>query len=71
MYYQVFIEPKDEGIAYKDKWKEDFLLEISKKYGHNQIIKEENKKYHLIGLPFFTPNSTQNFDEKFTENILN
>ena len=58
--YQVLIEPKgnlmkdNEGKFKngKEGWKEDFLLEISEKYGEN-IITHANSHYRLIGLPFF------------------
>jgi type III restriction enzyme len=70
LYYQIFIEPKGENIADGDRWKEDFLLEISDKYGLKNILKEESKDYRLIGLPFFTPNNKSNFENNFEKQIL-
>ena len=76
-YYQIFIEPK--GNQFKDKnngfedsgegWKEDFLKEISAKYGGN-IIKAENKKYKLIGLPFYNEKEPRDFEDGFLQKIL-
>ncbi len=77
-YYQIFIEPK--GDQFKDKnndfkdgsegWKEEFLKEISTKYGNGNIIKAENKKYTLIGLPFYNEEDDQDFKDAFSQNIL-
>jgi type III restriction enzyme len=64
LYYQVFIEPKGgDRISNDDsKWKEEFLNQISKKYGSNEILKQENKDYALFGLPLY--NSQNDFDFK-------
>ena len=77
-YYQIFIEPK--GNQFKDKnddfkegsesWKEEFLKEISTKYGNGNIIKAENKKYKLIGLPFYNEKNEKDFEDGFSQNIL-
>lgn len=77
-YYQIFIEPK--GNQFKDKnndfkdggesWKEEFLKEISTKYGNGNIIKAENKKYKLIGLPFYNEENEKDFEGGFSQNIL-
>jgi type III restriction enzyme len=77
-YYQIFIEPK--GGQFKDKnnsfqdssqgWKEEFLEEISNKYEDGNIIEAENKKYKLIGLPFYNTKNKSNFENKFSSNIL-
>lgn len=78
-YYQIFIEPK--GNQFKDKnndfkegsesWKEEFLKEISTKYGDGNIIKAENRKYKLIGLPFYNEEDEQDFGKDFSEKIMN
>ena len=77
-YYQIFIEPK--GNWAKDKnnnfeagsegWKEEFLKEISAKYGDGDIIKAENRKYKLIGLPFYNEEKPQDFEGVFLQKIL-
>ena len=78
-YYQIFIEPK--GNQFKDKnndfkdgsqgWKGEFLKEISAKYGDGNIIKAENRKYKLIGLPFYNEEDEQDFGKDFSEKITN
>jgi len=73
LYYQVFIEPKgnqfkDGDGGYKNSkegWKQEFLEQISKKYGFNNVIKAENPKYRLIGLPFFNEDNNTNFKEEY------
>jgi type III restriction enzyme len=77
-YYQIFIEPK--GNWAKDKnnnfeagsegWKEEFLKAISTKYGDGNIIKAENRKYKLIGLPFYNEEKPEDFEDGFLQNIL-
>lgn len=49
---QVFIEPKGTGFIEKDKWKEDFLLEIESKSIATKIFVDDNK-YKIWGFHFF------------------
>lgn len=78
LYYQIFIEPKgDDYIGIdgtfktgKEGWKEQFLEEITKKYGFEKVIKAENPNYRLIGLPFFNKNNSSNFKTEFSRNIF-
>ncbi len=73
LYYQIFIEPKGneyigEGGTFKtgkEGWKEQFLEEISKKYGFEKIIKAENPNYRLVGLPFFNKDHNSNFRKEY------
>jgi len=73
LYYQIFIEPKgNEFIGYdgtfktgKEGWKEQFLEEITEKYGFKQVIRAENLNYRLIGLPFFNKNNNFNFKKEY------
>ena len=53
----------------KEGWKEEFLEEISKRYGFNKIVEAENPKYRLIGLPFYNTDTKFKaiFGEKFEE----
>ena len=67
LYYQIFIEPKQgKYMTSKDEiWKEEFLEEITKKYGFEKIIKAENLNYRLIGLPFFNKDHNSNFNNEY------
>jgi len=66
--YQVFIEPKGDMLLDTDKWKNDFLREITKKYPKN-VLKAESKDYILIGLPLFNQNENQEFMEEYNKII--
>lgn len=75
IYYQLLIEPKGNwayGLnqdlsAGKEGWKEEFLEQISSKYGLNEVIKAENKDYKLVGLPFFNKDNNADFIEKWKD----
>lgn len=64
--YQVFIEPKGEHLIERDQWKDDFLQAITMEYGKGKIIQKDTPNYRLIGLPFYTEESS-NFRDKFNE----
>jgi len=78
LYYQIFIEPKgndyigDDGTfkTGKEGWKEQFLEEITKKYGFDKVIRAENPNYRLIGLPFFNKIHNSNFKKEYDQ-LLN
>lgn len=69
--YLIFIEPKGLHLFEQDKWKEEFLKAIDGLHGLNakNLIKD-NVAYHLIGLPFYNSDQSENFRTKFQE-ILN
>lgn len=69
LYYQVFIEPKGGHLLEKDKWKNDFLLEISQKYSSKTILKAENKNYRLVGLPLYNKASENIFKQSVIEEL--
>lgn len=64
-YTQVFIEPKGQQLLEKDKWKEDFLLELEKK-SIPIIHYKTDTKYKIWGLHFY---SHGNRDRLFAEDI--
>lgn len=47
--WQIFIEPKGGHLLENDKWKEDFLKNISDEY---EVI-AENGEVRIVGLPFY------------------
>ena len=69
LYYQIFIEPKGDRGLKPDKWKEDFLNEISIKYGATNLLKHETKEYSLIGLPFYNKKSESTFKTSFDKHL--
>ena len=79
-YIQIFIEPKGKHLAGddNDRWKEKFLLKISKEYGFEKPFIKESDKYVLFGLPFFNKsddemykNFSQNFEDTLNLNVKN
>jgi type III restriction enzyme len=62
--YQMFIEPKGKHLKDYDHWKETFLKEISEKF-RGKSLTFENKKYRMIGVPFYN-NEDEN---QFTANL--
>ncbi len=49
---QVFIEPKGTHLVESDKWKEDFLLQLSENAVPIKTFVDDNQ-YHIWGLHFF------------------
>ncbi len=62
--YQLFIEPKGKFLQKHDQWKKDFLEEIKTEFANNHLS-FENKKYCLLGVPFYN-NANEN---EFKENL--
>ncbi len=59
--YQFFIEPKGGHLHEHYRWKEDFLIEITKECG-NKILKiDEKLQYRLIGIPFYNNEDENEF----------
>ena len=50
--YQLFIEPKGKQIKEHDLWKETFLKEITLEFDGKPLTFQD-KKYRLIGVPFY------------------
>jgi len=77
LYYQIFIEPKggqftDKDGGFKDSkegWKEEFLQQITDKYGNGDLLKAENKDYKLIGLPLFSKRDEVKFERVFSKQL--
>jgi len=67
-YLQIFIEPKGQQLEDKDKWKEEFLMEIKSENSVYNLF--ENDKYRIFGLPFYQENQKGKFKEKL-EDLLN
>jgi len=75
-YYQIFCEPKGEQLLELDKWKNDFLLTITKLTEDNKLKLEcvndeslkmyDNECYKIYGLPFYNDELKDDFVESFT-----
>lgn len=64
---QVFIEPKGANLFEKDRWKQDFLLELADKWNIDPTSIIDNSEYRLEGMPFYNNSDHINFDEAFKE----
>lgn len=67
--YQLFIEPKGKHLKEHDRWKEKFLKEITEEFG-NRVLKFDQSKYRLIGVPFYNNEDENKFRESL-ESVLN
>jgi len=70
LYYQIFIEPKGDYLIEHDKWKEEFLQQITDKYCNGELLKAESKDYKLIGLPLFNKKEEHIFEKVFSNQLL-
>jgi type III restriction enzyme len=66
--YQLFIEPKGRHLKEHDRWKETFLREITQEFGGKPLTFED-KKYCLIGVPFYN-NEDENEFRASLESVL-
>ncbi|MEX2514955.1 MAG: DEAD/DEAH box helicase family protein [Candidatus Paceibacterota bacterium] len=67
VHYQLFIEPKGEHLREGEKWKEEFLKEIEEEYDLKTVY--EDKDYRLVGMPFYTEDVNEKFEEKWDDVI--
>lgn len=65
VHYQLFIEPKGEHLREGEKWKEEFLQEIEDEFELKTVY--EDKDYRLIGMPFYTEDINEDFEERWGE----
>lgn len=78
LYYQIFIEPKGDQFAdkkgefkeSKEAWKEEFLQQITDKYGVGTLLRAESKDYKLIGLPLFNNRNRHDFEGVFVDSLI-
>ena len=66
--YQLFIEPKGAHLREHDRWKENFLAEITSQFEVKRL-EFNNKKYRLIGVPFYN-NEDENEFRQALESVL-
>lgn len=72
--YQIFIEPKGKHLKEHDKWKQDFLREVTKKYESKTIefkTQRRTQKYRLVGVPFYNNEDENIFKQSLYESITN
>lgn len=62
---QIFIEPKNQKLALAEKWKEDFLLQLSRTAV--PLLHYDDKEFKITGMPFFIAGNQQKFKEAMDE----
>jgi type III restriction enzyme len=65
--YQLFIEPKGSHLAEYDKWKNEFLIEITKQNKNTKPLEYSNKKYKVLGVEFYNKAIENDFIDKFNK----
>ena len=64
--YQIFIEPKGNHLKEHDKWKQEFVREVTEKFeGKTLEFKTQRKtqKYRLVGVPFYNNEDENRFKQ--------
>ena len=64
----MFIEPKGKHLQEHDRWKADFLKEITEQYGGKELVSHDFR-YRLIGAPFYNNQDENRFRERLMELI--
>ena len=70
--YQMFIEPKGKHLKEHDKWKQDFLKEVTVKFKERILefkTPRKTQKYRLIGVPFYNNEDENEFKRSLYEAI--
>ncbi|RWZ50131.1 restriction endonuclease subunit R [Halobacillus fulvus] len=65
--YQIFLEPKGGHLIQQDKWKEEFLLSLSKE--KNVEVLSENENVRLLGVRFYSDSKEKK--SVFREDFIN
>ena len=67
---QIFVEPKGKHLLDKDKWKEEFLLELEQ-LSNTKCYHNDNDEFKVIGLPFFNESERlKEFEEEFDRVLI-
>jgi type III restriction enzyme len=72
--YQIFVEPKGKHLKVHDRWKQDFLKEITEKFkGKTLEFKTRSKaqRYRLVGVPFYNNEDENRFRQSLFEVVGN
>jgi type III restriction enzyme len=72
--YQIFIEPKGKHIKEHDKWKQDFLKEITEKFKDKTLefkTQSKTQRYRLVGVPFYNNEDENRFRQNLFDVVVN
>ena len=68
--YQIFIEPKGKHLKEYDKWKQEFLKDITDKFKGKTLefkTQQRKQKYRLVGVPFYNNEDENKFKQSLYE----
>lgn len=72
--YQIFIEPKGKHLKEHDKWKQEFLREVTEKFKGKTLefmTQRRTQKYRLVGVPFYNNEDENKFKQSLYEVVQN
>jgi len=67
--YQLFLEPKGKYLVEGEKWKNQFLEEIKKRFKDKILEFSKSKRYKIIGIPFYQSEKENEFKERLLETL--
>ena len=68
--YQVFVEPKGKHLKARDKWKQDFLKQLTEKFEGKTLefnTLGKTDKFRLVGAPFYNLEDENKFKQSLYE----
>ncbi len=70
--YQIFVEPKGEHLQEQDRWKQEFLNEVTEKFKKETLefkTKHKTQKYRLVGVKFYSKGDENSFQQSLYDVI--
>ena len=64
--FQFFVEPKGKFLQRTDRWKENFMRDITTEF-KDKLLTFDSKEFRLIGLPFYNEENENPFWDALTD----
>ena len=64
--FQFFVEPKGKFLQQTDRWKENFMRDITTEF-KDKLLTFDSKEFRLIGLPFYNEDNENPFWDALTD----
>ena len=64
--FQFFVEPKGKFLQRTDRWKENFMRDITTEF-KDKLLTFDSKEFRLIGLPFYNQENENPFWDALTD----
>lgn len=68
--FQAFIEPKGDILLEQDRWKQEFLLQLRKRWVGSDITFLDDSEFVVLGLPFYNEANNKEFVTAFGELLI-